>query len=186
MAGFAIGLYYANVSMGFLYELMGIIIGGAVLSSAMTILSAKQNWHAATFTPPIATGLAIMSWLVVCKTKFGTISYDNLFEDDSMLTGNVVALLFPLITVPLFTLIFKPQNFNWKLLETRITRVDEEEELMEATKSDNINDDEKLSPIKSQISVIASQLVEEERPHYTEEQQTLHRAFKRCVAVCLF
>ncbi|CCG22383.1 major urea transporter [Candida orthopsilosis Co 90-125] len=186
MAGFAIGLYYANVSMGFLYELMGIIIGGAVLSSAMTILSAKQNWHAATFTPPIATGLAIMSWLVVCKTKFGTISYDNLFEDDSMLTGNVVALLFPLITVPLFTLIFKPQNFNWKLLETRITRVDEEEELMEATKSDNFNDDEKLSPIKSQISVIASQLVEEERPHYTEEQQTLHRAFKRCVAVCLF
>ncbi|KAG5421700.1 DUR3 [Candida metapsilosis] len=186
MAGFAIGLYYANVSMGFLYELMGIIIGGAVLSSAMTILSAKQNWHAATFTPPIATALAIMAWLVVCKTKFGTISYDNLFEDDSMLTGNVVALLFPLITVPVFTLIFKPQNFNWRLLETRITRVDEDEELMEATKSDNFNDDEKLAPVKSQITVMASQLVEEQRENYTKEQETLHRAFKRCVAVCLF
>ena len=31
MAGFAIGLYYAGISMGYLYELMGIIIGGAIL-----------------------------------------------------------------------------------------------------------------------------------------------------------
>lgn len=186
MAAISIGLYYGNVSLGFLYELMGILSGGAVMGSVMTILSSKQNWQAITFSPPIAMSLAIMSWLVVCKTKFGSITYDNLFQDDAMLTGNVVALLFPLITVPLFTLIFKPQNFNWKLLETRITRVDEEEELMEATKSDNFNDDEKLSPIKSQISVIASQLVEEEREHYTEDQHTLHRAFKRCVFVCLF
>ncbi|EDK43619.1 conserved hypothetical protein [Lodderomyces elongisporus NRRL YB-4239] len=188
MAGFAIGLYYANVSMGFLYELMGIIIGGAVLSSAMTILSSKQNWYAATFTPPIATALAIMSWLVCCKTKFGAVNYDNLFEDDAMLTGNVVALLFPLITVPLFTLIFKPQHFDWKLLETRITRVDEEEELIEATKSDSQEEDpEKLEPVRSQISMIASDIAQQEqvRQRYSEEQVQLRKAFKTCVIVCV-
>ncbi|KAI3406376.2 DUR3 [Candida oxycetoniae] len=185
MAGFAVGLYYANVSMGFLYELMGVIIGGAVLSSAMTILSSRQNWHAATFTPPIATALAIMAWLVCCKTKFGSVTYDNLFEDDVMLTGNVVALLFPLITVPLLTIIFKQQHFDWKLLETRITRVDEDEELMEATQSENQGDSEKLAPIKSQISVIASGLLEQERGRFSQEQKTLRKAFTRTVIVCV-
>ncbi|CAK9438397.1 uncharacterized protein LODBEIA_P26210 [Lodderomyces beijingensis] len=189
MAGFAIGLYYANVSMGFLYELMGIIIGGAVLSSAMTILSSKQNWYSATFTPPIATGLAIMSWLVCTKTKFGAITYANLFEDDAMLTGNVVALLFPLITVPLFTFVFKPQNFDWKLLETRITKVSEEEELREAEgagEDSESPDPEKLEPVKSPISVIASQLVDDaERERYSAEQIQLRKAFKRTVLVCV-
>ncbi|KAI5953558.1 DUR3 [Candida jiufengensis] len=180
MAGFAIGLYYANVSMGFLYELMGIIIGAGVFPIAMTILSARQNWAAATFSPPIGTGLAIMTWLIVCKTKFGAVTYDNLFMDDSMLAGNVVALLFPLITVPVFTLIFGQQNFDWNILNTRITRVNEEAELLEATKSENYDDDEKLSPVKSPISIVATELAEHERQHYTEEQQILRKAFKRC------
>ena len=52
------------------------------------------------------------------------------FEDDAMLTGNCVALLTPFIIVPILTFIFKPQNFDWKLLDQRITRVDEEEELL--------------------------------------------------------
>ncbi|KAI5970538.1 DUR3 [Candida margitis] len=184
MAGISIGLYYANVSMGFLYELMGILAGGAVLGSAMTILSSKQNWQAATFSPPIAATMAIMSWLVVCKTKFKSITYDNLFEDDAMLTGNIVSLLFPLITVPLFTIIFKPQNFDWKLLETRITRVDETEELLAAT-GKKYRDDEKLNPVKSDLSVIASCLAENKRDKYRHEQERLHKAFKTTAIVCV-
>ncbi|EGW35056.1 urea active transport protein [Spathaspora passalidarum NRRL Y-27907] len=184
MAGFAIGLYYAEVSMGYLYELMGVIIGGAVLSSALTLLSKRQNWHAATFTPPIATALAIMSWLVVTKVQFGAITYDNTFEDNAMLTGNCVALLSPLVLIPAFTLIFKQQNFDWEILKTKIFRVDEEEELAEATKV-TIVDDERITPIKSQISVIASQLVEKEIDGYEHEQQVLHRAFFKCCIVCV-
>ncbi len=34
MAAFAIGLYYAGIGMGYLYRLMGIIGGGAVLPLA--------------------------------------------------------------------------------------------------------------------------------------------------------
>ncbi|EER31910.1 hypothetical protein CTRG_04693 [Candida tropicalis MYA-3404] len=185
MAGFAIGLYYAEVSMGYLYEMMGVIIGGAVLSSALTILSKRQNWHAATFTPIISTSLAIMAWLVCTKKQEGSVTYLKTFMDNPMLTGNCVALLSPLVIIPVLTFAFKPQNFDWKLLDSRITRVDEEEELADALGEVNSNDPERLSPIKSQISVIASQLVDGEREKYAEERATLKKAFKFCCIVCV-
>ncbi|KAK6887570.1 Urea active transporter [Candida tropicalis] len=185
MAGFAIGLYYAKVAMGYLYEMMGVIIGGAVLSSTLTILSKKQNWHAATFTPIISTSLAIMAWLVCTKTQEGSVNYLNTFLDDPMLTGNCVALLSPLVIIPVLTFAFKPQNFDWSLLDSRITRVDENEELADALGEVNSSDPERLSPIKSQISVIASQLVEGERERYAEERATLKKAFKLCVIICV-
>ena len=70
-----------------------------------------------------------------------------------MLTGNVVALCSPLIFVPLLTIIFKPQNFDWQILKS-IRRVDEEEEILEAEHV--AVDHEKVHPVKSQVSVIAS------------------------------
>lgn len=184
MAGFAIGLYYAGISMGYLYELMGVIIGGAVLPSALTLLSKNQNWAAATFTPPIATGLAIMLWLVCTKSKFGTVTVDTTFEDDSMLTGNVVALLSPLIIVPVLTFAFKPQKFDWKILKS-ITRVSEEEELLEAESSQS-PDPEKLAPIKSQITVAAREIALADAESQEAESARLNKAFKFALSICIF
>lgn len=184
MAAFAIGLYYAGISMGYLYELMGVIIGGAVLPSALTLLSKKQNWAAATFTPPIATALAIMSWLVCTKVKFGSISIDTTFEDDAMLTGNVVALCAPIIIVPLCTFIFKPQNFNWDILKS-ITRVDEEEELLAAEFSvADPENPEKLYPVKSTVTVAAHEIALDRIDDYTAESARLNRSFKIALTIC--
>lgn len=179
MAAFSIGLYYAGVSMGYLYELMGVIIGGAVLPSAMTLISKNQNWAAATFTPPIATGLAIMLWLVCTKSKFGSISVTTTFEDDAMLTGNIVALLTPFIIIPVLTFVFKPQRFDWSILKN-ITRVDEEEELLEAESVDN--DPERLEPVKSEIIQRAQEL--SEGRDYADESARLNRAFKISLSIC--
>lgn len=182
MAGFAIGLYYAGISMGYLYELMGVIIGGAVLPSTLTLLSKRQNWYAATFTPPFATALSIMSWLVCTKKKYGTVDVATTFMDDPMLTGNVVALLSPLIIVPVLTLAFKPQNFDWNILKS-ISRVDEEEELL-AAESPVEEDPEKLSPVKSQMSAAAHEIAEQNFDKYAEESARLRRSFKIALAIC--
>ncbi|SGZ47654.1 CIC11C00000003181 [Sungouiella intermedia] len=182
MAGFAIGLYYAGISMGYLYELMGVIIGGAVLPSALTLLSKNQNWHAATFTPPIATALSIMSWLVCTKKMYGTVTVDTTFMDDPMLTGNVVALLSPLIIVPVLTLVFKPQKFNWDILKT-IARVDEEEELL-AAETPVEEDPEKLLPVKSQMTTAAHEIAVENFDKYAEESARLKRSFKIALTIC--
>lgn len=182
MAGFAIGLYYAGISMGYLYELMGVIIGGAVLPSALTLLSRKQNWHAATFTPPIATALSIMSWLVCTKSKYGTVTVETTFMDDPMLTGNVVALLSPLVIIPVLTLVFKPQNFDWNILKT-ISRVDEEEELL-AAESPVESDPENLMPVKSQMTTAAQEIAVHNYDEFAEQSARLHRSFKIALTIC--
>ena len=186
MAGFAIGLYYAGISMGYLYELMGIIIGGAVLPSTLTLLSRKQNKQAVIFTPIIATGFAIFSWLLCTKMKFKTVTVDTTFEDDSMLTGNVVALLSPLVFIPIFTYAFKPQNFDWNILK-EIKRVDEEEEIAEATegKHTNSGDFENVHPAKSQISIVASELAELKTDQIEIESKMLNKSFKKAVIICI-
>lgn len=186
MAGFAIGLYYAGVSMGYLYELMGVIIGGAVLPSALTLLSSKQNWAAATFTPILATAFAILSWLVSTKTLVGSVSYLNTFEDNPMLIGNVVALLAPLIFVPVLTFAFKPQNFDWNILKS-ITRVDEDEELMAAESPvSDPEDPEKMYPVKSTVTIAAHEIALTRVDQYAEESARLNRSFKIALSICCF
>ncbi|KAK6463274.1 urea active transport protein [Scheffersomyces coipomensis] len=187
MAGFAIGLYYAGISMGYLYELMGVIIGGAVLSSAMTLLSKHQNVVAATWTPPIATALAIISWLVCTKVQFGSITVDNTFEDNAMLTGNVVALLSPLVIVPILTFAFKPQNFDWEILKS-IQRVDENDEILQATHAVGSKETDVeigVHPVKSQISVIASEIAETKYNQLEEEERLLNKSFKIAAIICV-
>lgn len=183
MAAFAIGLYYAGIGMGYLYELMGIIIGGAVLPLALTLLSKNQNKVAATLSPVLATILAIMSWLVCAKKNFGAVNVDTTFEDDAMLTGNVVALLSPVVFVPVLTIVFKPQNFDWLILKS-ITRVDEEEELIAATEV-NDADPEYIHPVKSQITVMATEIADSHEDRLEEETKKLNKSFKIAAVICV-
>jgi SSS family transporter len=71
MAGFATGLYYAGVGMGYLYLLMGVIISSAVLPGALTLLWSGQNWIAAALSPPLGLIVALIAWLVTTKTQYG-------------------------------------------------------------------------------------------------------------------
>lgn len=203
MAGFAIGLYYAGVSMGYLYELMGIIIGGAVLPSTMTLLSSKQNKYAASLTPPIATGLAIMSWLVCTRSKVGPINVTTTFDDIPMLTGNVVALLTPLVTIPVLTFVFKPQNFDWEALKT-IALVDEDEELAEAegvhydsekmSHEDSPHGSNEPSPqnqhpavsLRLHTSQVAQEIANINERFFNDENEKVNKNFKFAVIMCLF
>lgn len=197
MSGFATGLYYAGISMGYLYELMGVIISSAVLPTALTLLSKKQNLHAVVISPILGTGVAIMAWLVCTKKKFGSITVDNTFEDDAMLTGNVVALLSPVVFIPILTWIFKPQNFDWQQLKT-IKSVDENPELEDAiqpissvvhnqSESSSL-DGEKMKPVKSQVSEIVGDLIDDRRLMELEEEEEnkLKRASKIAGYLCLF
>ncbi|KAL3229185.1 Urea active transporter [Nakaseomyces bracarensis] len=131
MSGFSIGLYYAGVNLGYLYELMGIIISSAVLPVVLTLCWTGQNLIAAVVSPILGTSLAIMSWLVCTKSLYGEITLETTFEDYPMLTGNVVALLSPAIFIPILTYVFKPQNYDMEKYK-EISRVDETKEILEA------------------------------------------------------
>ncbi|KAI9725616.1 MAG: hypothetical protein M1828_002901 [Chrysothrix sp. TS-e1954] len=114
LASFSTGLYYIGISMGYLYLLMGVIISSAVLPASLTLLWSNQSWLAATLTPPLGLCCSLIAWLVTAKKQGGELTVKSTGANDPMLAGNVVALLSPLIFVPLLTLIGRPQHYDWK------------------------------------------------------------------------
>lgn len=112
MAAFSTGLHYAGISMGYIYLMMGVIISGAVLPAALTLISPWQSWAAATFTPPLALCCSLIAWLVTAS-KQGGLSVEVTGSNYPMLAGNVVALLSPLIFIPALTLGFKTPRYDW-------------------------------------------------------------------------
>jgi urea-proton symporter len=113
IASASVGLWYNGISMGYIYVLMGVLISAAVLPAALTLLWKGQNKWAATLTPPVGTALAIIAWLVTAKQKCGKLTIECTGSNDPMLAGNVVALLVPLVLIPLFTLIFGLDKYDW-------------------------------------------------------------------------
>ncbi|KAI6905493.1 urea active transporter-like protein [Hortaea werneckii] len=115
MAGFSTMLYYVGVGMGYLYLLMGVIISSAVLPATLTLIWSGMSWQAATFAPPLGFCSSMIAWLVTTHATFGEFSVATTGSNTPMLVGNVVALLSPLIYIPILTYMppFKPQNYDW-------------------------------------------------------------------------
>ncbi|QKD62677.2 uncharacterized protein FOBCDRAFT_254570 [Fusarium oxysporum Fo47] len=114
MASFSVGLHYAGISMGWLYLWMGVMISAAVIPATLTLLWKRQNWIAAAVSPVLGLFCALIAWTVTCAKEFdGVLSVDNLGSNNPMLAGNVVALLSPLIFVPLFTFGFGSDSYDW-------------------------------------------------------------------------
>ncbi|EOD43650.1 putative urea active transporter protein [Neofusicoccum parvum UCRNP2] len=102
-----------GISMGYLYLLMGVIISSAVLPASLTLMWSKQNWAAATFSPPLGLMCSLIAWLVTTKKQYGEITVETSGANNPMLAGNVVALLSPMIFIPVLTLALGPQNYDW-------------------------------------------------------------------------
>ncbi|EME46110.1 hypothetical protein DOTSEDRAFT_148063 [Dothistroma septosporum NZE10] len=113
MAGFSTGLHYAGISMGYLYLLMGVIISGAVLPASLSLLWSNQSWTAATFSPVMSLACSLTGWLVQTKAQYGELNVISTGSNNPMLVGNVVALLSPMIFIPILTFVFRSPKYDW-------------------------------------------------------------------------
>ncbi|KAF2673037.1 urea active transporter [Microthyrium microscopicum] len=113
MAAFSTGLYYAGISMGYIYVMMGVIISSAVLPATLTLMWKDMNWIAAAFSPILGLIVALIAWLVTAKTNCGTLDVACTGSNYPMLAGNVAALLSPMVFVPVLTFAFGKQNYDW-------------------------------------------------------------------------
>lgn len=114
MAGFSVGLYHAGISMGWLYLWMGVMISAAVIPATLTLFWRRQNWIAAAGSPILGLACALIAWTVTCAREFdGVLSIDNLGSNNPMLAGNVVALLSPIVFVPILTFGFGADDYDW-------------------------------------------------------------------------
>ncbi|KAF6832892.1 urea active transporter [Colletotrichum musicola] len=110
----SVGLFYNGISMGYLYVLMGVLISAAVLPATLALVWAGQNRWAATLSPIFGTVFAIVGWLVTAKKTCGVLDVTCTGSNNPMLAGNVIALLSPVVLVPLFTLIFGLDKYDWQ------------------------------------------------------------------------
>ncbi len=114
MAGFSVGLHYAGISMGWLYLWMGVMISAGVIPATLTLFWKGQNWIAAAASPVLGLICALIAWTVTCYKQFdGVLSIDNLGSNMPMLAGNIVALLSPIVFVPILTYAFGADNYDW-------------------------------------------------------------------------
>ena len=114
IATFSVGLWYAGISMGYLYVMMGVIISSAVLPATLALTWSGQNVWAAALSPILGLIAALIAWLVTAKKECGDLSVACTGSNNPMLAGNVVALLAPLVTIPVLTFALGPQNYDWK------------------------------------------------------------------------
>ncbi|PVH82449.1 urea active transporter [Cadophora sp. DSE1049] len=117
MAAFSTGLYYAGISMGYLYLMMGVIVSAAVLPAVLTLLWSRQNLAAAAGAPVLGLICAVIAWLVTASKESGSLSVESTGANNPMLAGNVVALLSPLIFVPILTYSFGAANYDWQSMK---------------------------------------------------------------------
>ncbi|KAK9492345.1 Sodium:solute symporter family-domain-containing protein [Lipomyces doorenjongii] len=140
MAGFSVGLFYAGVSMGYLYLLMGVIISSAVLPATLTLMWSKQNLLAAAASPVLGLACSLIAWLVTTsKQNNGVINVTTSGANNPMLAGNVVALLSPIVFVPVLTYLGGPQNYDWESMKN-IRKVTDEDVPMPSSVSAGDND----------------------------------------------
>ena len=134
LATFSTGLYYAGISMGYLYLMMGVIIGSAVLPATLTLMWDKQNLAAAALSPVLGLASSLIAWLVTAQKEFGSLSVASTGSNNPMLAGNVVALLSPMIYIPILTYAFGPQNYDYKSMA--LIRLGNDEDIAAAAHMD--------------------------------------------------
>lgn len=93
---------------------MGVMISAAVIPATLTLFWRRQNWIAAAGSPILGLACALVAWTVTCAREFGgVLSIENLGSNNPMLAGNVVALLSPLVFVPVLTYAFGADDYDW-------------------------------------------------------------------------
>lgn len=111
MCGFSVGLYYAGISLGWLFNFMGLILGAGVIPVCLCVFWDNFSIWGASIAPPLGTALGIMGWMAVTSTEYNrTFTISTTGADNPMVTGNVVSLLSPLVIIPICQLLGRPRK----------------------------------------------------------------------------
>ena len=129
MSVLSIILFELGLSLGFVYLMMGIFIGSAVMQVAF------GDWKDASATGAIASAVigqicAMITW-IVCSTferdadgKHGTVDLDTLGGNYPMLAGNVMAIGMSGLVCAVISKM-NPQNFDFNTLKDGIALIDD-------------------------------------------------------------
>ncbi|THH30964.1 hypothetical protein EUX98_g3211 [Antrodiella citrinella] len=141
--------FYIGISMGWLYEFMGVVLGSAVVPIALAISWRKANkWGSITGA---VTGfcMGLIAWLVTTSTvNGGVINVTTTGGDNEMLAGNLASIGVGGIITCVVSY-FWPEDFNFD-----ITRAINAPQTHASSRSPSISEDEKkVQPSDEVVSV---------------------------------
>jgi len=177
MGAIATGFYYIGVSMGYLYELMGTMIGSAVVPIALCITWKKTNGTGAVLGAIAGFCAGVAGWIgITSSLNDGVINVETTFGDYEMLTGNLLAIgVGGIITVGWS--LARPANFDWDLTRAiNIAHSHIDESLSE--NSPEVDKDEKRVSESAPVPVVDSDDLEVHASAFAVEQQALQKSFR--------
>ncbi|KDE09233.1 hypothetical protein MVLG_00553 [Microbotryum lychnidis-dioicae p1A1 Lamole] len=184
--------FEAGISMGWLYEFMGCLIGSAVAPIALAIMSAKANRLGCIAAAWIGLAVGIAGWLgVAAAENNGKITIDTTFQDYPMLTGNLLALGVSCI-IAFSTSWLWPENFDWEITRAIHSERDHSEtapvknvDVVEAEDSDK-KETEAESPKVASARASLSEELGGLAYNENKDPAKLRQAFKLAVYVSVF
>lgn len=114
MATFACIWNAAGIDLGWLYYVMGLIIGGAVMPAAFSVTWKGQTKAGAILGALSGLAVGIISWLSVAKTYYGEITIASTGSPFPTMAGNMSSFLVGLI-VSVAVSYIKPDDFDWAI-----------------------------------------------------------------------
>ena len=192
MAIFACIWNVIGIDLGWLFLVMGLLIGGAVFPAAFAITWKGQTKAGALSGAIVGLCAGLIAWLVTARQYYGSLSVSTTGMEYPTLAGNLAALMTGLIVTVAVSL-SKPEPFSWdttrsinapSLLATPSSgsvdqKQGDEKDDLNNNNNNNNNNDGRLSPtVRGE-----DREIQEDDDRVTEEPQQLRRAFKlACVA----
>jgi len=102
-----------GITAGWLYLLMGIVIGASVFPLWNLLMWKDANSWGAVSAAWIGTAMAVGTWLLVAAGRFGTVNVTTLGSVEAMIAGNVMALLSGGL-IHGWLSIMSPQNYDFR------------------------------------------------------------------------
>ncbi|KAH7094807.1 solute symporter family transporter [Paraphoma chrysanthemicola] len=104
----------ASIDLGWLFLVMGLLIGGAVFPTAFTITWRKQSKAGAIAGCLSGLAAGLTAWLTTAKHYYGEITVETTGLSYPTLAGNLASIMTGLIVTVVISLI-KPANFDWEV-----------------------------------------------------------------------
>lgn len=114
MAVFAIIWHVVGIDLGWLFLVMGLLIGGAVFPVAFSICWKKQTRAGAVSGALVGLVAGLSAWLAEAKVYYGEITLESTGGNYPTLAGNLAAIMTGLIVTTVVSLC-KPDDFDWEI-----------------------------------------------------------------------
>ena len=113
-----------KLSLGFVYLMMGIFIGSAVMPISFVLTWDKANASGAVVGAVTGLVLGLITWISTAAGLYDKVTLDTLGMNYPMLAGNIVAICSSGIVHAVMSYM-NPQNFDFNTLNDRIQLIDD-------------------------------------------------------------